>query len=297
MFKKYQHIERFGTTEVEGIETGTCYIFPKIDGTNGSVWFENNTVYAGSRNRVLTLENDNAGFFNYIINDKRIENYLKTNPTHRLFGEWLCPHSLKTYKPDSWRKFYIFDVAIGENDILQYLPFGLYQPLLEEFNLNYILPISIIQNGIYEQFINQLANNTFLIEDGKGTGEGIVIKNYDFKNKYGRTTWAKIITNEFKEKHIKEMGIAEIKGRQTIELGIVNKYVTESLIDKVFAKIKLETGWNSKQIPQLLNTVFYDLVKEESWNFIKENKMPIVDFKVLQRLTFQKIKEIAPQLF
>ena len=31
-FRKYQHIERFGTTEVQDIEIGECYIFPKIDG-------------------------------------------------------------------------------------------------------------------------------------------------------------------------------------------------------------------------------------------------------------------------
>ena len=30
-FRKYQHIERFGTMEVDGIEIGTCYVFPKID--------------------------------------------------------------------------------------------------------------------------------------------------------------------------------------------------------------------------------------------------------------------------
>ena len=30
-FRKYQHIERFGTTEVDGIELGKCYVFPKID--------------------------------------------------------------------------------------------------------------------------------------------------------------------------------------------------------------------------------------------------------------------------
>ena len=33
-FTKYQHIERLGTTETNGIEMGMCYIFPKIDGTN-----------------------------------------------------------------------------------------------------------------------------------------------------------------------------------------------------------------------------------------------------------------------
>jgi hypothetical protein len=35
-FRKYQHIERFGTTEVKNIELGKVYVFPKIDGTNGS---------------------------------------------------------------------------------------------------------------------------------------------------------------------------------------------------------------------------------------------------------------------
>jgi len=34
-FRKYQHIERFGTDEVDGIEFGKCYIFYKIDGTIG----------------------------------------------------------------------------------------------------------------------------------------------------------------------------------------------------------------------------------------------------------------------
>ena len=41
-FKKYQHVERFGTTENEGIEFVTCYVFPMIDGTNGSINRENN---------------------------------------------------------------------------------------------------------------------------------------------------------------------------------------------------------------------------------------------------------------
>jgi len=31
MFVKYQHVEKFGNLEVEGINLGECYIFPKID--------------------------------------------------------------------------------------------------------------------------------------------------------------------------------------------------------------------------------------------------------------------------
>ena len=60
-FSKYQHVERFGTTETNGIEMGMCYIFPKIDGTNSQLWFEAGYLHAGSRNRELSLDNDNAG--------------------------------------------------------------------------------------------------------------------------------------------------------------------------------------------------------------------------------------------
>ena len=30
-----------------------------------------------------------------------------------------------------------------------------------------------------------------------GVPEGVVIKNYNYENKYGRTTWAKIISEDF----------------------------------------------------------------------------------------------------
>lgn len=102
-FRKYQHIERYGTEEVQGIENGTCYVFPKIDGTNASVWMNNEgKICAGSRNRQLSIDKDNAGFLKSIIEDDNIKRYLMTNPTHRLYGEWLVPHSLKTYRDDVW---------------------------------------------------------------------------------------------------------------------------------------------------------------------------------------------------
>ena len=101
-FKKYQHLERFGTTEVKQIELGTCHVFPKLDGTNASVWLdENGEVQAGSRKRHLSLDFDNAGFYAWVKEQSNILEYLKENPTHRLYGEWLVPHSLKTYREDA----------------------------------------------------------------------------------------------------------------------------------------------------------------------------------------------------
>ena len=301
-FKKYQHIERFGTTEVNQIELGKCYIFPKIDGTNASVWLSENEIQVGSRKRHLTLEKDNAGFYAWVKQQQNIIDYLKENPTHRLFGEWLVPHSLKTYKQDAWRKFYVFDVAIDkrEDEILhngdselKYLPYDEYKPILEKHNIDFIAPISIITNASYEQLVNQLMKNVFLIEDGKGVGEGIVIKRYDFFNKYNRQTWAKIVTSEFKEKHAKVMGASEIKGKKMVEESIAEEFVTLALCEKVKAKIELDNdGFSSKNIPQLLNTVYYDLVKEDSWNFIKKFKNPTINYKTLQHFVFARIKTL-----
>lgn len=299
-FRKYQHIERFGTDEVDGIEFGKCYIFYKIDGTNASVWLDKEgKVKAGSRNRELTLENDNAGFYNAIINDERIINYLNTHPSHRLFGEWLVPHTLKTYRQDAWRKFYIFDVCLDKEDGLEYIPYDIYKPLLEEFNLDYIPPLAIITNPTYESLIKCLEKTgQFLIEDGKGIGEGIVIKNYDFYNKYKRQTWAKIVANEFKEKHHKKMGCPEIKTEKMIEEKIVDDFCTESFIEKEYTKIVIEqNGWQSKYIPMLLGRVFSELIKEESWNIVKKYKNPKIDYKTLNALVIRKIKETKKEVF
>lgn len=305
-FKKYQHIERLGATEVQNIELGECFVFPKIDGTNASIWVEDGQIQAGSRTRHLTLEADNAGFLAWALKDKNIKSYLEANPTHRLFGEWLVPHSLKTYRSDTWRKFYVFDVTtdktleeiLNESDSeINYIPYDVYKPLLQDHGVDYIPTLCKITNGSYEQFVNQLMNNIYLIEDGKGNGEGIVIKRYDYVNKYNRQAWAKIVTSEFKEKHAKEMGSPEIKGKSLIEEEIASKFVTQSLVDKEFSKIELECGWSSKLIPRLLNTVYYSLVKEDCWEFIKEHKNPTIDFKRLQHFTFTQVKLKRPDLF
>ena len=300
-FRKYQHIERFGTDEVENINIGKCYIFPKIDGTNSSCWLNaDGELRCGSRNRELTLEKDNAGFYAAMIKNENIINYLKTHPNHRIFGEWLVPHTLKTYRPDAWRKFYVFDVAIDNDELergLEYIPYDIYAPMLEEFGIEYIAPLRIVKNGDYEYFIHCLEVNDYLIEDGKGVGEGIVIKNYDFYNRYGRQTWAKIVRAEFKEKNRSVMGAPETE-KIMFEEKIADQYVTEALVHKEYDKIRVEcNGWSSKYIPRLLNTVFHVFIEEEMWHILKEYKNPTINFKTLNTFVIGKIKRVMPELF
>ena len=294
-FLKYQHLERYGNTEVEGIEVGTCYVFPKLDGTNASVWFEHGTLRCGSRNRELSPDNDNADFMNAMMVDKAIISFLYNEPDLVLYGEWLVPHTLKTYNDDAWRKFYVFDVFDRKKERL--LSYDEYSEGLVAAGINVIAPIAIIKNGSIDHFTECLSKAHYLVKDGEGSGEGVVIKNYDYKNKYGRQTWAKIVTNEFKAKHHIAMG-APVVGGEIVEEKIAAKYVTQALVDKVEAKIVNEMGgWSSKYIPRLINTVWYDVVTEETWNFVKEFKNPKIDFKVLSHYVTAKIKELKKELF
>ena len=210
------------------------------------------------------------------------------------------PHSIKTYREDAWRKFYIFDVALHKDDgTEELLPYEVYKGMLEKYGLDYIPPLAIMKNANYDSLVKLLEKTgQFLVEDGKGDGEGIVIKNYSYINKYGRQTWAKIVSNEFKEIHAKEFGASIVAATELIEEKIINKFCTESFIEKEYAKIVNENeGWRSQYIPMLLGRVYSEFIKEESWNFIKEFKNPKVNYKTLNSLVIKKVKEVKKELF
>lgn len=292
---KYMHLERLGTSEVEGIENGVCYVFPKLDGTNASVWIDDGVIYAGSRNRVLSSGSDNAGFHAFAVQDTAIGEYLARYPHHILYGEWLVPHSLTTYRDDAWRRFYVFDVLDRASGAL--IHYENYKDNVAAAGLDFLAPIAIVKNGVTDHFLKCLDKNVHMIKDGMGVGEGVVIKNYSFQNKFGRVTWAKMITNAFKEEHHKAMGAPGVGG-VVIEETIVRKFVTDHLINKSVAKITLENdGWTSKMIPRLLGMVWHDLITEELWEILKLHKNPKIDFSTLNRFCIMKVKEIRHELF
>lgn len=298
-FVRYQHIERWGNTEVQDIQFGTCHVFPKIDGTNASVWVDDNlNLCCGSRKQEVSVGDDNQGFAAFVQESEPIQQFLLDYPQCTLFGEWLVPYSLKAYRADAWEKFYVFDVMRPSNDKgLDYLTYEEYQPLLESAGLDYIPEMAIIHNGNYEMFLKQLEQNDFLMQDGH-KGEGIVIKNYNFQNRFGRQTWAKIVSSEFKKKNQKTMGAPLKEGKQMIEQLIADEFVTLALCQKVKSKIEAsQAGWSSRHISRLLQTVYYDVVREECWTFVKKHKNPTIDFKTLQTLVILRIKYLLPEVF
>lgn len=294
---EYQHVEKLGTTETECIEIGDCYIFPKIDGTNAHIWLDDDKViHCGSRKRELTLEKDNQGFMEYIMSNQGYYiNLLVSLPRGaHVFGEWLVPHSLKTYRENAWRRFYIFDVMLSDGSYMHYCEYSkVFNDLGYE---DFIPPLRVLKNPKPENIERCLEENSFLVAEG--SGEGIVIKNYGYKNQYGRTCWAKVVTTEFKAKHARMMGAPYVKCSDHIEESIVDTFLTEEIPQKVKANIENECGgWSSKYIPRLLHTVYHDFVTECTWEAIKKNKYPKIDFKLLKRFVDTKTKALLPEVF
>lgn len=296
MFKPYMHLEKYGNTEVESIELGKVYVFPKLDGTNASLWLDERGIGYGSRNRDLRDGDDNQGFKHEMQHDKAVAKFFEHHPNLRLYGEWLVPHTFKGYRADAWRKFYVFDVL---NDATgHWLTYDAYKPLLDDAGLHYIPPIAEITNATYENLLRFLEQCLFLCPDGGEPGEGIVLKNYDYYNKFHRQVWAKIVRQEFKEANVKAFNHPSINNSKLNEQAIVDRAVTKALVDKTKAKIEADSaGWSSKYIPRLLETVFYDVVREELWDALKEIKFGAVNFTTLRALTIKRIKELVPELF
>lgn len=297
-FFKYQHVGKLGTQETEGLLEGECYIFPKLDGTNASVWFsEKKGIQCGSRTRLLSEGADNASFWKFVNNSTDLIAFFYKYPNLRLFGEWLVPHTIKNYKDDAWRKFYIFDVLDGETAI----PFEEYVELLDEFNLDVIEPQLIFVNPRLEDIYKLLEENTFLMKDG--IGEGLVVKRYDFINKFGRQTWGKLVRTAFKEENQKVFGGDQ--GGFLIEEEIVRKFLTKEFLEKEKWKVinysvhgnkftdpdwDGNQYWNNKMIPEYLGRVWHEFIKDEINDILKKTKNPTINFRLLNQLVLREAK-------
>ena len=134
----------------------------------------------------------------------------------------------------------------------------------------------------------------FLMKDG-ALGEGIVIKNYRFVNRFGHKIWAKIVRPIAKTavKMHKPITCAEV------EMEIVEKFLTAELVEKEFSKIVNDNGgvFQRKLIPKLLGVVWYTLITEEMFNILRKFRNPKIDFALMNKLAVEKIKEIKSDIF
>ena len=275
-FKKYMHIERLGTDEVDGILSGDCYIFPKLDGANGSIWMdESKDIKCGSRKRELSENVNNRGFTQWVkANEDKFRKLFTNYPdVARVYGEWLVPHVIKYYEKSKYKNFYVFDVK-DINGL--YIEYDSYKPWLEDCDIDYVPQIRKITDPLPDDLKEAALNDTrFLIgENDKRMGEGIVIKNYKFLNRFRRVCWAKLITadvlKQLKGTENESIENKDKKQRQqqpTVEDKIVEEFAPDHFIDKMIAI--LVSGDDKLSHEDIQHAIYVEFLKEEAKDFLQ----------------------------
>lgn len=299
-YKSFTHVERLGKEETDGILEGTCYISPKLDGTNAVIWHSpEKGASAGSRNRELSPLKDNAGFYAWVQSDDpeatALRRMLQENPHFIVYGEFGVGRvaHIKDYDCKAHDKLWIFDIY--DINTQNYIHPEMVEAIclacgLSEWHIPYIK----IENPTQEQILNIAEENQFLLSNANHAGEGVVIRNHNFRNKHGRYVIAKFVLDEFKQRMIPKP--KKDVARDGCEQDIVDYYVTDAELSKAKAKVCLAFGaenfeLNGKFIGMYLNIVFNDAVLAEMTDICKRYRRPIIDFQVLNNLCSIKARE------
>lgn len=288
VFKKYPKIHRLGKEETEGILEGVCHVEEKIDGANASIWLDKRgEITCGSRNKEL-VEGFN-GFVDWVKSSEELNKIFAEKPNIRLYGEWLVRHTI-SYNEKAYKKFYLFDVTVGkdgeENE--EFMSRKYVRKLAENYGLNTPEYLGEFLNPTTEE-LNALAGKSVLGEKG----EGVVIKNMEFRDKFGNHNYAKIVTQEFKEDNGITFGGNNKHSETYNEMYIVNGYMTLARVEKIMHKIQplIEERLDMKHCPRIAQTAYHDMLTEEIWEIQDKVKGP-VDFLRLKKLASKKAIQI-----
>lgn len=189
--KKFMSIIRLGHRDSVGVLNEGDYVvaYEKLDGANASFRSDGSEIQAFSRNRRLSVGNTLRGFYDYA---------LRINPLEPIegtiyYGEWLVKH--KVDYGDNAADFYLFDIydeATGE-----YAPHDFVVSEAARLGLT-LAPILYAGKFRSYEHLKALVGRSALATDVSG-GEGIVVKNVNYRDKYGDQVYVKMVSDSFRE--------------------------------------------------------------------------------------------------
>jgi len=290
-FKTYNKIQALHKEECDGLLTGLCYIQEKIDGANSSIWKSETGLSCGSRTRDLTKVGDGFnGFVEYVQNHIGIKHILFNYPQYRLYGEWLVRHTIG-YNEMSYKKFYLYDI---EDENGEFLHLEEVYKLANMYRIETAHLFDTIENPSLED-IKRYAGKSLL----GNKGEGVVVKNFNFINKFGNRQHGKYVTQDFKEDNAITFGGNNKSSETFNEMYYVNKFMTLPRIQKIFHKLEsIEGKLETKHIPRIMGMAYHDLITEECWVIAQEMAKAgkFFDFKAFKNICDRKSKSIFLEL-
>lgn len=257
--KKYMSVVRMGhKTTGNVLQPGDPIIIQeKLDGANGSFKLEEGKVVTFSRNERLTEQNNLQGFYEWT---KTLDaDLLRSDVVY--FGEWLTKHKINY--GDLTKQFFLFDLYDIEKE--KYMHVTEVKKEAERLGLRLI---PIFYEGEYqslehlESFIGQTAL-------GVKKGEGIVVKNVDYQDVYGKQLFVKLVIDAFKE--VQRIKKPKDPNFQSAEIEAVKSVLTTARVEKWIYKLIDEGSLQADVslqdmgliLKQLTPRIVEDIVQEE----------------------------------
>lgn len=148
-----------------------------------------------------------------------------------------------------------------------------------------------------------IKTNKYLIDpDVDKIGEGIVLKNYDFVNRFGHHCYGKLVAAEYlQRKYVSRKSKNELYKNSNIEEKALS-LLSEPMMIKEFERLKTEKPELYQSKPSafngmLLQTIWHTFITEEISMIDKKLKSPTIDLKILKQLVFDKVRTTFPNQF
>ena len=321
--RNYQHIEKINflaeSPDLAGLFNGEVYVYPKIDGCNCLVRYDevNRKLVVGGRNRDFDgIDKTDRGLLAYVKEREKkfLALFEKLGPNATIYGEWLVPHTIKYYQLEAWNQYYIFDIVLykeiekdGKKELVQdrYLPYEEYSTLIDEVNklegpaLMYIPCLDKIKDYTLEQvkqYVEDHKDYVYLTKEGN-IGEGIIFKNYHYRNAYNRVVWGKVVFADFlqikQDRKKVKLNLPKPQDEDfEIEPALIGKHFNVEFAQKEKCKFEEVKGapFSMRNFGELLMNSYHEFIKDNIFDFIKEAKAKPINFKNLQRLYADALK-------
>lgn len=270
-FKKYHSVARHGKRGTDAVVEGSPYVVltEKLDGANSSVATVDGKLKCYSRNTELDESNTLRGFYNWAhehFEDKALEE------RYILYGEWLAKHRIDY--GNNANQFYLFDVWDKEEEV--YVDFEVVEKIAVQHGLSLV---PVFYKGEFKsiEHVKSFVGDSFL---GK-VGEGVVLKAYDYRDRFGNQVFTKFVSDEFAEKM--KTKNHSVKDRLDPLTEFIQSTLTKARVSKMMHKLvdegKIREDYAIEDMGDILrglgSTVYEDVMKEESDELFKIVKRQI----------------------
>ena len=286
--KKYTDVIRYGKASTQDVikEGDYISITEKIDGANASFCFDTENslgVSCYSRNQSLSEENRLRGYYDWILNNI-IPIKEKLNPNYRYIGEWLISHKV-VYKEDAYYNFYLF--SIWDEDAEQYLHDNIVKSEAERLGLNTVTYFYEGQYISFEHLMSFVGKSNLTLEPD--TGEGIVVKNVNYKDRFGKQMFVKLVSEKFAE--VQKQKLPKNPNKDNAFSIAIQSVLTKARVEKLLYKLLDEQFINEDYgikdmgtILKLLGSRVYDDICKEEFETIQDIEVGLVTRTIGKKL-------------